>query len=183
MEEQFVLKTTQHWKALAHPLRASIVRLLTEQALTNEQLAEMLCVESGQLHFHTKQLLEAGIIRIVETRLRGAVKEKLYQAVARNFVTVGLPDVEFEEPVFDGLISDALWLYRRAWQEFPGIDGKTHYAYHGAHRVPADRAQEFTQRMLALIKEFKDGRTEDPEAMEYSFALLFHAVPHKTSSS
>jgi hypothetical protein len=183
MDEQFVLKTTQHWKAMAHPLRSSIVRLLTEQTLTNEQLAEMLCVESGKLYFHTRQLLDAGIIKIVETRPRGSIIEKLYQAVARSFVTVGLPDAEFEEPVFDGLISDSLWLYRRTWQEFPGIDGKTHYAFHNTHRIPTDRAHEFTRRMLALIREFQDARTEDPEAEEYSFALLYHTVPHKDPTS
>jgi DNA-binding transcriptional ArsR family regulator len=183
MDEQFVLKTTQHWKALAHPLRASILRLLTEQTLTNEQMAEMLCVESGKLYFHTKQLLDAGMIRVVETRPRGSVVEKLYQAVARSFISNGLPDTDFEEPVFDGLISDALWLYRRTWQEVPGFQGKTHYAFHYTHRIPTDRAREFMRRMLALIKEFQEARTEDPEAMEYSFALLYHAVPHQEPQS
>lgn len=168
---------------MAHPMRASIIRLLTEQALTNEQMAEILCVESGKLYFHTKQLLDAGLIRVVETRAKGSVVEKLYQAVARSYVSIGLPDTLTEEPLFDHLISDALWLYRRTWREFPGFGGKTHYAFHNTHRIPADRAREFTKRMLALIKEFQDGRTEDPEAEEYSLALLYHIVPHNDSET
>lgn len=168
---------------MAHPLRASIIRLLTEDALTNEQMADILCVESGKLYFHTKQLLDAGLIKVVETRARGSVIEKRYQAVARSFVSVGLPDTEFDAPLFDSLLSDALWLYRRTWKESPGIDGKTHYAFHYTHKIPADRAREFTKRLLTLMKEFQDTRTEDPEAMEYSLALLFHAIPDKRSES
>jgi Helix-turn-helix domain len=182
MEERFILKTTQHWKALAHPLRASIIRLLTEQTLTNEQMAELLCVESGKLYFHTKQLLDAGLIQVVETRARGSVIEKQYQAVARHFITIGLPDADIEEAPFSGLITDALQLYRRTWDDHPRLEGVAHYAFHNTHRIPADRAKEFTERTLALIKEFQDVRTEDSDAMQYSFALLYHAVPPKETN-
>src|SRR5687768_884360 len=76
MQEQFILKTTAHWKALSHPLRVAALRLLGDRAMTNEELAQALCVESGKLYFHTKQLLDAGLIELVETRAKGPITEK-----------------------------------------------------------------------------------------------------------
>ena len=177
MNDQFVLRTTAHWKALAHPLRASIIRLLTEHPMTNEQMAEALCLESGKLYFHTKQLFDAGMIEIIETRAKGSVIEKVYQAVARQFITEGLPDdPDRDEPVFGGLISDALWLYRHTWQEWPEMRDKAHYAFHFTHPISAEKSKEFVRRMQALAAEFQDGRTDDEDATIYSFAMLLHAT-------
>jgi DNA-binding transcriptional ArsR family regulator len=178
MKKRLFLQTTAQWKALGHPLRASILRLLTERAMTNEQMAEALGVESGKLYFHTKQLLDAEMIEVTETRTRGTIVEKFYRAVALQYVADGLPDTTSREvPLFDGLLSDALWLYRKTWQETPGLNRKTHYAFHFTHRLDPGRMQEFVRHMKALVAEFQDARTENPEDLEYSFALLLHAIP------
>lgn len=181
MNEPFVLKTTAHWKALSHPLRSSILHLLTEHRMTNEELADTLGVESGKLYFHTKQLFEAGLIHIVETRLKGPITEKVYQAVARSFVVHELPNFgEGEAPPFDALVAGLLAMYRQAWRDHETWEGGAHYAYHLTHRVPPDRMKEFIRRMKELTAEFEDARTDAPDATEYSFGLLLHALPPVT---
>ncbi len=60
--------------------------------MTNEELANTLGAESGTHYFHTKQLHDVGLLEMTETRAKGPITEKLYQAVARDFVTIGLPD-------------------------------------------------------------------------------------------
>jgi DNA-binding transcriptional ArsR family regulator len=178
MEQQFILKTTAHWKALSHPLRSSILSLLTEHSLTNEELADTLGVESGKLYFHTRQLFEAGLIHIVETRAKGPITEKVYQAVARNFVSNGLPDArEGDAPPFDAMVAGLLAMYRQAWRDHGSWNGKAHHGFHFLHRVPTERMAEFVTRLKALAEEFEEIRTDDPDATEYSMGILLHALP------
>lgn len=180
MEDQFVLKTTAHWKALSHPLRSSILRILSDEGLTNEELAERLGVEGGNLHFHTRQLLEAGLIQVVETRTKGSILEKVYRAVARSFVAHTLPDAEevgLSNPPFDALLGGGLALYRQAWRDHGESGLHPHLAYHITNRVPPERIQEFAAAVNALAALFGDIRTEDPDSPEYSFAILLHAMP------
>jgi DNA-binding transcriptional ArsR family regulator len=86
MLDSFELKTAAHWKGLAHPLRVGILERLKNGAMTNEELAKSLGVESGKLYFHTKQLLTAGLIERAGSRQNGPITEKLYRAVAKKYV-------------------------------------------------------------------------------------------------
>src|SRR5476651_1264141 len=72
-------------KGLSHPLRVGILRRLIEEAHTNEELADQLGVASGKLYFHTRKLLDLGMIALVGTRQKGPLTEKLYRATARRF--------------------------------------------------------------------------------------------------
>jgi DNA-binding transcriptional ArsR family regulator len=74
-------------KALAHPLRVRILSMLDESVLSPTQMATELEVPIGNVSYHTRQLLELGLIRLVrETPRRGAV-EHHYTAEARPLIT------------------------------------------------------------------------------------------------
>jgi DNA-binding transcriptional ArsR family regulator len=74
-------------KALAHPLRVRILSMLDESVLSPTQMADTLEVPIGNVSYHTRQLLELGLIELVrETPRRGAV-EHHYSAVARPLIT------------------------------------------------------------------------------------------------
>src|SRR5579871_3932829 len=98
-EDTFFIRTQAHWKAISHPLRLGIVRLLRQKAMTNEELAHALGVASGKLYFHTKQLLDAGLIRFVGTRQKQAITEKLYRATNMRFRLAPLFDSEEDASV------------------------------------------------------------------------------------
>jgi DNA-binding transcriptional ArsR family regulator len=74
-------------KALAHPLRVRILSMLDESVLSPTQMATELEVPIGNVSYHTRQLLELGLIKLVrETPRRGAV-EHHYTAEARPLIT------------------------------------------------------------------------------------------------
>src|SRR5258705_5554106 len=74
-------------KALAHPLRVRILAMLDESVLSPTQMADQLDVPIGNVSYHTRQLLELGLIKLVrETQRRGAI-EHHYTAEARPLIT------------------------------------------------------------------------------------------------
>jgi DNA-binding transcriptional ArsR family regulator len=77
------LDQPQQLKALGHPLRLRVLDALgdNDRPLTNRELAKLLDVDPGHLHFHVRMLLNAGLIERVEAK---GGREKPYRAVAAN---------------------------------------------------------------------------------------------------
>jgi DNA-binding transcriptional ArsR family regulator len=74
-------------KALAHPVRVRILSMLDESVLSPSEIAGQIDVPIGNVSYHTRQLLELGMIKLVrETKRRGAV-EHHYTAEARPMIT------------------------------------------------------------------------------------------------
>lgn len=177
MQEQIELTTTAHWKAVAHPLRVSILGLLTEAAQTNEELARALNVESGKLYFHTRRLLEAGLIEMVETRQKGPITEKLYRAVARAFTTAA-PEKGGDAPTFDTMLTAALELYRATWRESGGLADETELAFHLVLPHRPKRRREFVERLRRLCDDFqKEASPDAPNARPLAISVLLHGIP------
>lgn len=76
------LDNPEQLKALGHPLRLKVLQALgqSEAPLTNRELAALLSVDPGHLHFHVRMLHRAGLIELVE----GPGREKPYRAVAKH---------------------------------------------------------------------------------------------------
>jgi predicted ArsR family transcriptional regulator len=73
-------------RALAHPLRLRIIRLCTDDALTNEQLAGRLGVNAGTALHHVRTLVSNGFLAEQEPRpgRRGTV-EKPYRSTGKSW--------------------------------------------------------------------------------------------------
>jgi DNA-binding CsgD family transcriptional regulator len=73
-------------KALAHPLRARILRLCARQELTNKQLADRLGIRPGTVFYHVRLLLESGLLQPGEVRTgaSGAL-EKPYRSTGTSW--------------------------------------------------------------------------------------------------
>jgi DNA-binding transcriptional ArsR family regulator len=80
--ESLELHNADQLKALGHPLRLKVLQALgqSDEPLTNRELAELLSVDPGHLHFHVRMLQRAGLIELVE----GAGREKPYRSVAKH---------------------------------------------------------------------------------------------------
>lgn len=177
MQDRFEIRTTKHWKALSHPLRVNIVRLLQEDSLTNEELAKRLGVESGKLHYHTRCLLNAGLIELVETRMRGPILEKVYRALARNYVAVEMPDpVHAVAPPFEGWIANAVSVYRNSWKVDPTTVQEQSAGYHFLARMPEEKAAEFRRKFKELSLEFDAAHEENEDLPRYSIGVIISPV-------
>jgi DNA-binding transcriptional ArsR family regulator len=80
--ESLELHNADQLKALGHPLRLKVLQALgqSDDPLTNRELAELLSVDPGHLHFHVRMLQRAGLIELVE----GPGREKPYRSVAKH---------------------------------------------------------------------------------------------------
>jgi DNA-binding transcriptional ArsR family regulator len=78
--------TENRIKAMSHPLRASILRTLTERTASPAEMARELGEELSNVSYHTKQLVEFECAELVSTRpVRGAL-EHFYRATERHLI-------------------------------------------------------------------------------------------------
>ena len=82
--DTFLIETPDQLKALAEPLRQSLLEQFCTPA-TVKQAAGKLGVPVTRLYHHVDQLLAAGLIRVAREEKRRAVSERYFQAAARRF--------------------------------------------------------------------------------------------------
>lgn len=77
--------TQQLAKALAHPLRVSILTSLQKGISSPNQLAQELGEPLGNVSYHVKTLLEYDCVELVKTEPRRGAVEHFYRATERAF--------------------------------------------------------------------------------------------------
>jgi len=83
MLEVLEIDQPEQLKALGHTLRLKVLQVLgaSDEPLTNRELAALLAVDPGHLHFHVRMLHRAGLIELAPAEGR----EKPYRPVAKHF--------------------------------------------------------------------------------------------------
>lgn len=85
--------TENRIKAMSHPLRAAILRILVERTASPAEMARELDEEISNVSYHAKQLVEFECAELVRTQpVRGAL-EHFYRATQRHLIDTE----EFEE--------------------------------------------------------------------------------------
>jgi DNA-binding transcriptional ArsR family regulator len=74
-------------KALAHPLRVSIMQALANRTASPSELAEELKVPLPNLSYHIRMLVQLDLLKLVRTRPRRGAIEHYYQAKGPVAVT------------------------------------------------------------------------------------------------
>src|SRR5690349_12041592 len=72
-------------RAMADPLRATLLDLLLERAASVSELAEAVGRPKSTVAHHVNVLVEAGLLRVVRTRRVRAIDERYYGRTARLF--------------------------------------------------------------------------------------------------
>lgn len=86
MERTYLLQRPEQIKALANPLRQSILARMIEQPITTKQVAQRLGEKPTKLYHHVDALEKVGLVRLIRTKQKRGTTEKYFQAVARRFV-------------------------------------------------------------------------------------------------
>jgi DNA-binding transcriptional ArsR family regulator len=149
LAERFEVTTPAQLRAMASPLRGTILDLLLERAATVAELAAAVHRPKSTVAHHVKVLAEAGMLRVVRTRRVRAIEERYYGRTARMFY-VGV----VSHPGDDKTLVHANALSVAAAESVPAheADQLTSTLRHA--RIPALRAAEFWQRVDALVREF-----------------------------
>jgi DNA-binding transcriptional ArsR family regulator len=78
--------TENRIKAMSHPLRAAILRIVADRTASPAEMARELDEELSNVSYHTKQLVEFECAELVSTRpVRGAL-EHFYRATERHLI-------------------------------------------------------------------------------------------------
>src|SRR5215218_5640142 len=83
--DRIALTRPSQVKAIAHPLRTTILGLLHERAATVTELSVAVERPKSTVAHHVKVLAEAGLVRVVRTRRVRAIEERHYGRTARMF--------------------------------------------------------------------------------------------------
>src|SRR6266536_4489560 len=97
LPERIVVTAPEQLRAMADPLRATILDLLLERAATVAELAAAVRRPKSTVAHHVNVLLKAGMLRVVRTRRVRAIDERYYGRTARMFY-VGVVNRPGEDP-------------------------------------------------------------------------------------
>lgn len=73
-------------RALAHPLRVRILRILDERTASPRELAQELDAPLGNVSYHVRTLAQLGLIKLVRRRQRRGAVEHYYRAHVRPVI-------------------------------------------------------------------------------------------------
>lgn len=101
-------KATQNRiKAMNHPVRAAILRILAERTSSPAEMARELDEDLSNVSYHTKQLVELECAELVSTRpVRGAL-EHFYRGTERHLINTQEWD-ELDPMMAESLIHDTM---------------------------------------------------------------------------
>lgn len=166
-------------KAFTDPLRLRVLTILMQGPATNQQIADLLDEPHAKVLHHVRTLLDAEMIRLVETRVSGGNVEKYYRAVARLFgmrpvageEIVNVVGTEFQVIQQEVTASFLAWPEQKLQWESRRV------------RLPQERVDEFHRRLIELVGEFWGGPSriveEDPEAPLSVLAAVIYRDPNE----
>jgi DNA-binding transcriptional ArsR family regulator len=146
LEDLRVVSSPQELRAMADPLRSTILELVLERATTVGELAAAVDRPKSTVAYHVGVLMDAGMLRVVRTRRIRAIDERFYGRTARIFY-VG-PDIHDWPLVGPNHLSVAAAESATA-HEADDLRAILRHA-----RIPRERAAEFWDRVFALAHEF-----------------------------
>ena len=88
LEETLVVSAPAQLRALADPLRATVLELLLERAASVTELAQAVDRPKSTVAYHVNLLVDAGLLRVVRTRRVRAIQERYYGRVAAHPIPV-----------------------------------------------------------------------------------------------
>lgn len=155
------------FKALFDETRLQIVDLLLERAATIKELAGTLDKPKGTIGHHVSALEEAGLIRVVRTKMVRAIEAKYYGRVARTYLLADRADVGFELAP-DHFLQSAAKEFAQVEDPAKAAISTLRYA-----RIPEERAEEWVQRLTELAQDF----TAEARSGKTTYGLLLAMYP------
>jgi DNA-binding transcriptional ArsR family regulator len=146
LADRLVVTRAEQVRALAHPLRTTVLGLLTERAASVAELAQATGRAKGTVAHHVGVLHRAGLVQVVRTRRVRAVEERFYGRVART-VTIAVRGQE-------DLPTDQNDFAVAAAESVAAEDQHRLWSFIRHARLEPERADEFWLRIRDLVEEF-----------------------------
>lgn len=145
LADRMVVTRADQVRALAHPLRTTVLGLLAERAASVAELAQATGRPKGTLAHHVGVLHRAGLVRVVRTRRVRAVEERFYGRAART-VTIAVEGHD--------LPTDQNDLAVAAVESAGAEEQRLLWSFLRHARLEPQQVDEFWVRMRDLVEEF-----------------------------
>jgi DNA-binding transcriptional ArsR family regulator len=149
LADDLVVTAPEQLRAMADPLRATLLELVLERAATVSELAGAVGRPKSTVAHHVGVLVEAGLLKVVRTRRVRAIDERYYGRTARLF-RVGALDRSGAGP-HEPCVNE---LTVAAAESVPAHEADDLRSIVRHARIPRERAREFWERVLELTQEF-----------------------------
>ncbi len=84
LDEMLVITAPEQLRAVADPLRATLLELLLERAATVTEMAQAVRRPKSTIAYHVNLLVDARLVHVVRTRRVRAIDERYYGRIART---------------------------------------------------------------------------------------------------
>jgi len=172
LADEVLVSSPAQLRAMADPLRSTLLDLLLERAATVSELAAAVGRPKSTVAHHVNVLMDAGMLQVVRTRRVRAIDERYYGRTARVFRVGGVNPKETAGVVF---ANDLAMAAAEAAPAHEADDLRTVFRH---ARIPRERAGEFWDQMLTVVQEF----TRLPRSGEtvYGFVVGLYPTDHPT---
>ena len=149
LEEMIVVTAPGQLRALADPLRGTLLDLLLERAATVTEMSLAVDRPKSTVAYHVNLLVDAGLLRVVRTRRVRAIEERYYGRVARTIYIGALHRDEDKQ-----IVSSINGLAQAAAEAAPAhaIDDLRCSLVHA--RIPREEVRNFWAAVLELSRQF-----------------------------
>ncbi|MEU7996673.1 helix-turn-helix domain-containing protein [Micromonospora sp. NPDC049060] len=149
LDDLLVVTAPAQLRALADPLRATLLELLLERAATVTELARAVDRPKSSVAYHVTALVDAGLLRVVRTRRVRAIDERYYGRVARTLYIGALTRPE------DRQVATAVNGLAEAVAESAAAHAADDLRCTLVHaRIPIEEVRAFWAEVQALARRF-----------------------------
>ncbi|MER7890032.1 helix-turn-helix domain-containing protein [Micromonospora sp. NPDC094482] len=149
LDELLVVTAPEQLRALADPLRDTLLELLLERAATVTEMARAVDRPKSSVAYHVNLLVDAGLLKVVRTRRVRAIEERYYGRVARTLYVGALHRPEDKQVVaaMNGLAQAAT----EAAAAHAADDLRCTLVH---ARIPREEVRNFWAEVQALARRF-----------------------------
>jgi hypothetical protein len=145
LADRLVVTRAEQVRALAHPLRTTVLGLLGERAASVAELAQATGRPKGTVAHHVGVLHRAGLIQVVRTRRVRAVEERFYGRAART-VTIAVQGADLPTDQNDFVVA--------ATESRDAEERRRLWSFIRHARLDGEQVDEFWLRIRDLVEEF-----------------------------
>lgn len=186
MKDIIVLRELDEIKAISHPYRVEILESFGQEPLSAKQLSELLGEPHAKINYHIKILLAAGILELVEERVKSGIIEKYYLPKAKMVI---IDKSIWNSPVSDSLAKSinqaSLSLFERISEDYyraaenNEISSK-HLRHYSEYYLTEEQAKEIMNYIEEQVDEYLKKFDVDDKEREgvRPYNLTFMAVPN-----
>ncbi|UOQ91456.1 winged helix-turn-helix domain-containing protein [Halobacillus shinanisalinarum] len=176
------MNSVEQMRALGHPLRNRALYLLVEEQYTNKQLASALGEPPSRVHFHIRELLKAGLIEIVDQRLKGGIMEKYYRAVSRSLrLGTDLGVLSKFDELADTILLTARDEFESSTNFFKKYPPETQIVQEKKKLSP-ERFSRIKEHLKSISEELEKSQTDAnaEDAINIMLTYMIHRLPDDT---